>query len=108
MRIFGRSSEPDHSAGDARCEDLERIGADPASDPPPRTGDGTVCEDCVTIGENHWAHLRKCLVCGHVGCCDSSPRQHASAHFHDGGHAVMRSAEPGERWRWCYIHEVMG
>jgi hypothetical protein len=60
-----------------------------------------------------WVHLRECLVCGHVGCCDSSPHRHATKHFHatgstgKHGHAVMRSVEPGERWGWCYVDEVM-
>lgn len=48
-------------------------------------------------------HLRLCLDCGHVGCCDSSPLQHATAHFHESGHPVMRSFEPGEDWRWCFV-----
>ncbi|WP_425459454.1 UBP-type zinc finger domain-containing protein [Gordonia oryzae] len=60
------------------------------------------------IGENHWSHLSKCVECGHVGCCDSSPRRHARARFYSSGHPVMRSAEPGELWRWCYIHQVVG
>ena len=65
------------------------------------------CEDCVREG-THWVHLRLCLVCGHVGCCDSSPQQHATAHFHQTKHPVMRSAEPGESWRWCFLHEITG
>lgn len=60
------------------------------------------CEECLLTGER-WLHLRMCLTCGHVGCCDSSPGRHATAHFHATGHAVIRSAEPGEDWRWCYI-----
>jgi uncharacterized UBP type Zn finger protein len=48
-----------------------------------------------------------CLTCGHVGCCDSSPHRHATAHFHDTDHAVMRSVEPGESWRWCYVHAMV-
>ncbi|QNJ94228.1 UBP-type zinc finger domain-containing protein [Mycolicibacterium fluoranthenivorans] len=66
------------------------------------------CQECEADGEHAWAHLRMCLTCGHVGCCDSSPLQHASAHFHQTGHAVMRSAEPGESWRWCYIDIRLG
>jgi monovalent cation/hydrogen antiporter len=65
-----------------------------------------VCEDCVAEGWTAWVHLRKCLECGHMGCCDSSPRRHASAHFEHVGHPVMRSAEPGEDWRWCYKHHL--
>jgi hypothetical protein len=63
-----------------------------------------VCEDCVKMG-GRWVHLRMCLQCGHVGCCDDSPNRHATGHFHATGHAVIRSAEPGEDWRWCYVHQ---
>ncbi len=61
------------------------------------------CQRCVDE-DTHTVALRQCLVCGNVACCDSSPGQHATAHFHDTGHAVMESAEPGENWRWCYVH----
>lgn len=64
-----------------------------------------VCEDCVKIGSD-WLHLRMCLTCGHVGCCDSSPNKHATAHFHRTKHPVIRSAEPGETWTWCYVDEI--
>ena len=67
--------------------------------------DKDVCEDCIKTGDR-WVHLRLCLVCGKVGCCDSSPRKHATAHFHETDHPVMRSAEPGESWRWCFVHEL--
>ena len=67
-----------------------------------------VCEDCVALGERSWVHLRTCLSCGHVGCCDSSPRRHASAHFAEVGHPVVQSAEPGELWRWCFVDERLG
>jgi uncharacterized UBP type Zn finger protein len=63
------------------------------------------CEDCAALGEEVWAHLRLCLTCGHVGCCDSSPHRHADTHARDAGHPVMRSFEPGESWRWCYLDE---
>ena len=63
-----------------------------------------VCEDCVKMG-GRWVHLRLCLQCGHVGCCDDSPNRHATGHFHATGHPVIRSAEPGEDWRWCYAHQ---
>ena len=62
-----------------------------------------VCAQCVADGAR-WVALRECLVCGNVGCCDSSPGQHATGHFHESTHAVMQSAEPGEDWRWCYVH----
>lgn len=61
------------------------------------------CADCLADGERNWAHLRICLSCGHVACCDSSPRRHATAHFGASEHPVMRSFEPGEDWRWCYV-----
>lgn len=67
---------------------------------------GHVCEDCVKIGDD-WVHLRQCLVCGHVACCDNSRNKHATAHFHHTAHPVMRSAEPGEAWRWCYVDQEM-
>ncbi|MGZ4632891.1 MAG: Na+/H+ antiporter [Actinomycetes bacterium] len=66
------------------------------------------CEDCVVEGVNTWVHLRMCVECGHVGCCDSSPRAHATAHFESTGHPVMQSAEPGEVWRWCYVDTRLG
>jgi len=65
------------------------------------------CEDCLAEGTS-WVHLRLCLACGHMGCCDSSPRRHATAHFQQVGHPVMRSAEPGEDWRWCFVDDVLG
>ncbi|MGW0038687.1 UBP-type zinc finger domain-containing protein [Gordonia sp. NPDC003376] len=114
MRLFGRGNDGNDATtggtGGAaeRCPELGTIGVEVATDPPAATGRADECEDCVAIGETHWSHLRKCLECGHIGCCDSSPRRHATAHFHDSGHPVMRSAEPGETWRWCYVHEVMG
>jgi uncharacterized UBP type Zn finger protein len=63
------------------------------------------CEECLKIGST-WVHLRMCLECGHVGCCDSSPNKHATKHFHKTKHPIMRSIEPGESWGWCYIDEV--
>ncbi|MBF4575035.1 UBP-type zinc finger domain-containing protein [Frondihabitans sp. VKM Ac-2883] len=62
------------------------------------------CEDCVALG-TLWVHLRLCLTCGKVGCCDSSPMRHARAHAQHHGHPIVRSLEPGETWRWCYIDE---
>lgn len=66
-----------------------------------------VCEDCIVEGTT-WVHLRLCLSCGHMGCCDSSPRRHATAHYHASDHPVMRSAEPGESWRWCFVDNRVG
>lgn len=60
------------------------------------------CEDCLRIG-GQWVHLRECLTCGHVGCCDSSPNKHATAHFHGTSHPIITSVEPGETWAWCYV-----
>jgi monovalent cation/hydrogen antiporter len=67
----------------------------------------TGCEECLALGWT-WVHLRLCLECGHVGCCDSSRGKHATGHFESGGHPVMRSIEPGEDWRWCFIDELVG
>ncbi|WP_446219674.1 UBP-type zinc finger domain-containing protein [Micromonospora sp. IBHARD004] len=72
----------------------------------PKTTDE--CPDCVAIGNADWVHLRACLTCGHVGCCDSSPYQHATKHFEATGHPVMRSVQPGETWRWCFVDEEIG
>ncbi len=60
------------------------------------------CRECLQTGGT-WVHLRLCLICGHVGCCDSSPNRHATAHFHRTGHPVIRSYEPGEDWGYCYV-----
>jgi hypothetical protein len=63
------------------------------------------CEDCLKMGGS-WVHLRMCQSCGHIGCCDSSPNRHASAHSRDTDHPIIRSAESGEDWSWCYIDNV--
>jgi hypothetical protein len=67
------------------------------------TSDG--CADCERLGSG-WVHLRRCTACGRVGCCDSSPNRHATAHFHSTRHPVMQSFEPGESWYWCYVDLV--
>jgi len=85
------------------CTHLENLTA--ADFPPPRTPQG--CEECLAEGTK-WLELRECRFCGHVGCCDSSPKKHASAHFLGTGHAVMRSVMRGADWTWCYIHETSG
>jgi monovalent cation/hydrogen antiporter len=64
------------------------------------------CTDCLREGSD-WVHLRMCLSCGNVGCCDSSPRRHADAHHHASKHPIVRSFEPGEAWRWCYVDEIL-
>ena len=65
------------------------------------------CEDCVAAGRRDWLHLRMCQSCGHVGCCDSSPAKHATAHFRGSAHPIVRSYEPGEEWFWCYADDVI-
>jgi hypothetical protein len=79
------------------CTHLDAIKTDAAS------GDG--CVECLQIG-GRWVHLRRCTTCAHVGCCDSSPNRHATAHFHSSGHPLVQSFEPGEDWYWCYVDEV--
>jgi uncharacterized UBP type Zn finger protein len=69
----------------------------------PASVDG--CEECLASGDG-WVHLRICLECGKVGCCDSSPNKHASAHARESGHPIIRSLEPGEDWSWCFEDEV--
>jgi len=79
------------------CSHLDQLDATPA---PSAEG----CEDCLKIG-GRWVHLRLCLACGHVGCCDSSPNKHATKHFQETGHLLVQSHEPGEDWIWCYVDE---
>jgi uncharacterized UBP type Zn finger protein len=64
------------------------------------------CQECLQMGDR-WVHLRLCLTCGHVGCCDSSKNKHASKHFHTSGHPIVKSLEPWEDWRWCYADQVL-
>ena len=64
------------------------------------------CEECLAMGDT-WFHLRLCLVCGHVGCCDTSKNKHATAHFHSTTHPLIRSFQPGESWIFCYVEEVV-
>jgi hypothetical protein len=70
----------------------------------PEAADG--CEECLREG-GAWCHLRICLECGHVGCCDDSPGKHASAHARETSHPIIRSLEPGEVWSWCFVDEVV-
>lgn len=81
------------------CSHLDHI-----RDVQPKTPDG--CEECLKIGSD-WVHLRECLECGHIGCCDSSPNTHATKHFHATKHPIIKSFEPGENWKWCYVDETM-
>jgi uncharacterized UBP type Zn finger protein len=69
----------------------------------PRTPQG--CEKCLRIG-SRWVHLRLCLTCGHVGCCDSSPGKHARQHAHVVGHPIVQAYLPPDDWRWCYVDET--
>ena len=80
------------------CDDLERY--DKVDEEP-----ATYCQACLDEG-TQWVALRRCLECGNIACCDSSPKQHATRHFHEEQHPVMQSAEPGEDWRWCYVHHL--
>jgi len=91
---------PTYTQGGA-CEHLSEA----CEVPDPVTPAG--CEECLRDGDA-WVHLRLCMTCGHVGCCDSSVGKHATAHFHETQHPVMRSFEPGEAWRWCFVDEVTG
>jgi hypothetical protein len=75
-------------------------GIDPTAAP-----SGPGCVECDATG-GWWFHLRRCAQCGHVGCCDSSPQRHARRHALAAGHAIVRSFEPGEDWRWCFIDET--
>lgn len=74
-----------------------------SDDAPARTSG---CEECLALGDS-WVHLRRCVQCGHVGCCDSSRNKHATKHFHATSHPVVESFEPGESWRWCYVDQVI-
>jgi uncharacterized UBP type Zn finger protein len=85
------------------CVHLKELGD---AEPQPVSLDG--CVTCLAEGRDDWVHLRLCLTCGNVGCCDSSPGRHASAHFRETGHPVMRSFEKGEKWRWCFVDEALG
>jgi uncharacterized UBP type Zn finger protein len=79
------------------CGHLEAIATTSAS--------GNGCVECLATG-GRWVHLRRCATCGHVGCCDSSPGRHATAHFGGTGHPIVQSFEPGEDWYWCYADEL--
>jgi uncharacterized UBP type Zn finger protein len=63
------------------------------------------CQECLASGDS-WVHLRLCMECGHVGCCDDSKNRHATKHFRATKHPIMRSIEPGERWGWCFVDEL--
>ena len=65
-----------------------------------------VCEECAARGDT-WVHLRMCMTCGHIACCDDSKNKHATAHFHSSGHPIMRSIEPDEDWMWCFVDRMV-
>lgn len=89
----------------AGCADLDESAPADGGVDATQEGVDLVCPECVEAG-TRWVALRMCLSCGHVGCCDSSPLRHATAHFQATGHPVMRSVEPGEDWRWCFVHHA--
>ena len=82
-----------------QCRHLAQV-----RDVEPQTPDG--CEECLASGDA-WVHLRLCLECGHVGCCDDSPNRHATKHFGKTHHPIMRSFEPGENWGFCFVDQLM-
>lgn len=85
----------------APCPHLAEL---PEPEPNPASPDG--CAECLANGTT-WVHLRLCLTCGHVGCCDTGRWRHATAHHRETGHPIMRSFEPGEHWRWCFVDETL-
>lgn len=86
------------AAADAACTHLDQT-----RDVEPRTPNG--CEECLRMGSG-WVHLRLCLRCGHVGCCDNSPNRHATKHNRSTAHPIIRSFEPGEKWAYCYPDDL--
>jgi uncharacterized UBP type Zn finger protein len=84
------------------CEHLEPLGARRRAVTPSGPG----CQECLASGDE-WVHLRLCLACGHVGCCDDSPNRHATRHFRETGHPVIKSFEPREDWAWCFVDEEL-
>ncbi|MEU8261557.1 UBP-type zinc finger domain-containing protein [Micromonospora sp. NPDC048999] len=98
MTAWTVAGDADGNPTTKTCDHLDR-----AVDIRPSTRRG--CEDCLREG-TRWMHLRECLECGHIGCCDNSPRRHATAHWHTVAHALVRSYEPGEEWGWCYADEL--
>jgi uncharacterized UBP type Zn finger protein len=87
------------------CTHTDAIDLDIAPDPPVGSDGRRACGDCLE-GGTRWVHLRRCLSCGRVGCCDSSPMKHATAHSRSDGHPVVQSFEPGEDWLWCYVDKT--
>jgi phosphoenolpyruvate-protein phosphotransferase len=98
IRLDAATNGPKGGGGNMTCEHAANV-----QPVPPRTPTG--CEECLAAGTS-WVHLRLCLTCGHVGCCDSSPGRHATRHAHATSHPVIASYEPGERWAWCYTDQM--
>ena len=98
MTSWVAAANPRGGPTDSECAHLSTV-----AEVQPSTTEG--CEDCLREG-SRWMHLRECLECGHVGCCDNSPRKHATAHWHATQHPIIRSFEPGEQWAWCYPDEL--
>jgi uncharacterized UBP type Zn finger protein len=86
---------PSNESGCVHVQDVREVD--------PRTPEG--CEECLRSG-SQWVHLRLCLACGHVGCCDSSPNKHATKHYHQTRDPLIQSYEPSEDWAWCYVDEL--
>jgi uncharacterized UBP type Zn finger protein len=81
-----------------QCEDINKADLE-------KSGNTQGCEECEKTG-SEWVHLRLCLACGHVGCCDASKNKHGTKHFKDTMHPVIKSFEPGESWKWCFVDEI--
>ena len=98
IRLDAAARRPNGPGGNMNCEHVANV-----KPVPPRTPGG--CEECLAAGTS-WVHLRLCLTCGHVGCCDDSPGRHATRHAQAASHPVIASYEPGERWAWCYTDQA--
>jgi phosphoenolpyruvate-protein phosphotransferase len=98
IHLDAATDGPNRPGGNMTCEHAAKV-----QPVPPRTPTG--CEECLKAGTS-WVHLRLCLTCGHVGCCDDSPGRHATRHAHSASHPVIASYEPGERWAWCYVDQM--
>lgn len=102
--IFKRRRAERATATLADTTNCPHVSELPEPEPEPNTREG--CTECLADGTT-WLHLRKCLTCGHVACCDSTPYRHATVHHERTGHPVMRSFEPGEAWRWCFTDQLL-
>ena len=82
----------------SQCEHIKKVDLN-------KIGNTIGCEECEKIGSD-WVHLRLCLTCGHVGCCDNSRNKHGTKHFEATKHPIIKSYEPGESWKWCYLDQI--